>query len=169
MVPAVDSAPLVSLAWLSFQRLDRRVGRAVDLIVAEVERARSISHCRTLVDAAGDLLDQCRRALDELADDEREDAADHHEPGQQHHRHRGAAGNAAAVQEVDAGQQHRRQHRRQRHRHDDQLEPRDHPQQCDDSAPKITSSRHDHAAALRTSGVHRLVRRSREAAGIPIA
>ena len=78
------------------------------------------------------LLGQRGHALDELADDEREDPADHREAGEQHQRHRDAARRTAAVEEVHGGQQQGGHHRRQGHRHEDQFEALDHPEHRDD-------------------------------------
>ena len=84
------------------------------------------------LDALSHLLGKCGQTLDELADDEGEDAADDRETGQQHQRDRDAARNADAIKEVDRGHQQCRHHRRQGDRHDDQLEPLDHPEHRDD-------------------------------------
>ena len=80
-------------------------------------------------DRQGDLVDERGCALNELADDERQHAADDDDAAQ----HDGCDGRttrqSTPVQDVDERQQHRRHHRRQQHRHHDHLEPRHQPQQ----------------------------------------
>ena len=102
MVAAVDSAPLVSFAWL--------------FCSAWIAALPALSICSTLqmqrafdqpllggVDAAADLLDQIGQTDDELADDERQDAAQYREAGQQHQRHRAAARQAPRSSQSTTG------------------------------------------------------------------
>ena len=77
-VPAVDSAPLVSFAWLFFSA---SIAVSVALLIwslLKCDSGPSFSQCLASM-MLGDLVDQCGRALDELADDERQEAADHHD------------------------------------------------------------------------------------------
>ena len=73
-VPAVDSAPLVNLSWLfcSASMADLRAWSICSR--ADVQAARSVSQLPTPSMLCGHLLDESRRTLDELGDDEREDA-----------------------------------------------------------------------------------------------
>ncbi len=113
------------------QRLDRRVAGIVDLLFTQV-RGPLHQPLPGGLDALRDLFDQPGQADDELADDEREDAADNRYTGQQYQRHRAAAGGAAPIQEVDGGDQQRGEYQRQRDRDHDQFEPSDHPEHRDD-------------------------------------
>ena len=147
---AVDSAPLVSFAWLL---RSASMAELPALVIWSLLRCSgpSISHVARALDAGGHLFDQRRAALDELADDERQDAADDRDSAEQHQRHRAAAGSAAAIQEVD--------------RRDinaasisakatgtTMTSSRVTTQSNATTSAKITSSRHDQAAALRMTG-----------------
>ncbi len=123
--------PAGQLLLVVLQRLDGRLASRFDLLLIDVQRAvrQPVPHA---LDAGAHLLDECRCALDELADHEREDPADDSDAAEQHQGHRSAPRSAAPIQEVDDGQQQRGQHRRQGDGHHDQLELLDHPQQRDD-------------------------------------
>ena len=101
-VAAVDSAPLVSFSWLL---RSASMAELPALVIWSLLRCAgpSISQCAR-PRCWRDLFDQSGQPVDELADDERQHAADDRDPAQQHQRHRAAAGGAAAVQEVDGGQ-----------------------------------------------------------------
>ena len=62
------------LRLIVLQRLDRRVAGVLDLLAAQVKRPLD-QPIASGIDAAGDLLDQIRQTVDELADDECQDAA----------------------------------------------------------------------------------------------
>ncbi len=129
-VAAVDSAPLVSFAWLL---RSASMAELPALVIWSLLRCAgpSISHVRVLSMDCGDLFDQAGHAGDELADDERQHPADDRDSAEQHQRHRATARRAAAVQEVDRGDHQCGQHQRQSHRHHDDLELRDHPDHRD--------------------------------------
>ena len=82
MVPAVDRAPLVSLDWLFFSA---SIAVSVALLIWSLLKCDSrpgVQRVPGVGDAQRDLVDQSGRALDELADDERQEAADHDDAGQ---------------------------------------------------------------------------------------
>ncbi len=94
------------------QRLDHRVARVVDLVAAEVGGAVDEPVAQG-VDAVRHLLDEAGQAVDELADDERENADEDRQPEDHHECHGAGACGAVAIEEVDGGQEHRRQHQGQ--------------------------------------------------------
>ena len=138
-VAAVDSAPLVSLAWLL---RSASMAELPALVIWSLLRCAgpSISHVRVLSMDVRDLFDQSGQAGDELADNERQQAADDRDSAQQDQRHRAAAGRAPAIQKVDRGNHQRGEHQRQGDRHHDEFEPPDHPEQRD-------AEREDHQQA----------------------
>ena len=119
------------LRLVVLQRFDRGVARVVDLLLGQVRRPLDQPGSRR-VNALRDLVDEARQAGDELGNDEREDAPDDRNSRQQHQRHRAAAGGAAPIEEVDGGDQQRRENHRQRDRDHDQFESLDHPEHRDD-------------------------------------
>ena len=79
----------------------------VDLVAAEVGGSVDQPVAGAL-DAAGDLLDELRCAVDELVDDEGEDAAEDGETEDEDEGDGATAGGAVPVEEVDGGQQRAR-------------------------------------------------------------
>ena len=69
----------------------------------------------------GDLIGQAGQADDELADHERQHAADDGDPGQQDQRHRATAGSTTPVQKVDGGNHQSGHQQTQGDRHHDDL------------------------------------------------
>ncbi len=76
-------------------------------------------------------FDETRQTVDELADDETEDADDRAHPEHHDERHRAAASRPVPVEEVHRGQCHRGQHQRKGDGHDDEPEPAHHLQNDD--------------------------------------
>ena len=70
----------------------------------------------------------------------------------EHEGHRAAAGRPVPVEGVDGGQQQRGETKATRDGNDDDAEPRI-ASKTTIAAARMTSSRHDHAAARRTRGV----------------
>ena len=112
------------------QRLDRGVARVVDLFAAQVRRPVDQPAPGGL-DAAGHLFGQARQTVDELDDNEGQDAAQDREPTQQHQRDRAPAGQTPPIQPVHHGQQQSADQQRHQHRDDDDLELIHHPEQGD--------------------------------------
>src|SRR4029077_2775312 len=88
------------LLLVVLQRLDGRLARRLDLLLVDVQRPPSEPGADAL-DACAHLIDQGRCALDELADDEGQDPADHRDAAEQYQRHRTATWGTSPVQEVD--------------------------------------------------------------------
>ena len=98
-VAAVDSAPLVSFAWLLCSAW---IAALPALSICSPRRwaGPSISHLRVESMLRAHLLGQIGHTDDELADDERQDAAQNRETAQQDHRHRAATRQTPPVQPV---------------------------------------------------------------------
>jgi hypothetical protein len=113
------------------QGLDRRLAELFDLRLIEIERAIGQPVANAL-DAGAHLLNEGRCALDELADNEGEDPADHRDAAKEDQRNRATTRSAAAIEEIDDGQQQRGKHRRQRDGYDKDLDLLHNPQHRDD-------------------------------------